>query len=989
MKKILFACFLVGMGMSTTTTATVFDDNAAFVIAAAVKLGASTNDGSDAVTGPRSVKKSDVRMRTCSRPAGKKLPADRFCANDSGCCDDEICDNSSCKQLCLDGRATDSNKTLCADTGSTPQCVTANHRASCQCISGTADSCPPGMKCNNGTCIGCSGKGQCKCPASQYAHSNTCVNCTKDSDCTDETQVCINAGTINSYCMVKVCEDGKYISNHVCQSCAAAMTGCIQCDVSNVCLECKTGFTLNASKKCVTTSCSAGYFLDEDGHCKTCGIGCATCTSAGLCASCSAGYTLKNGECEPTECTTSGTYLDLRAPSPGCKTCPTGCAECETVVSTDTTASNCTLCKYGYHMEYSSSTQKYSCPALSCSATEFQDEDSCTACSIKISHCTSCTGAYLGPSHIGVTCKTCESGYTLANNSNNNPGIPKVCVLSDCTTRISNCKSCSLDVGNVVTCLSCMDGYAVANNRTACSQCSANTYSSNGLTCEACPSNGYSKPGSSKCTICDGDNEIVNAGRTACALCPEGQAPNSGHTSCVAIANYCSSNSDCGNDGTKKCHNNKCVLRSCAEIGQAKGKIFGTQALICDAGYQKKTNTYTGNDGQCYECEKRSDYCNTTADCNNITLKCENNACVLRTCAEIGKANGSLVYGLSSMTCVNAGYELAASGHTGKDGKCYYCKTKSGYCDDTKPCSSSQKCVNHICTAKVCADYGYINAAGRATCTAGLYGKSTGVSGSDGACYECTKCDVGTEPNSGHTACSACADGKVNNKKGGACEICGTGTYAVEKRYCQVCPSGSYCVNGIKYACASGKTSATGSSSASDCKSCTDLGYKGSANECTGYGTGVDTAIGTCYACHACSEIKVGRGTAIGTCTACTKAGLCTAVSCSSGIVVTSGSEKYCDSCPAFGICSNGSFTGCQTGYFKNGSSCLQCSLTGCTTCKQNVATPTCTACTAGYFLSNGACTLCNAACKTCTRIDQCTECVNGNTPPFCGGTHL
>lgn len=997
MKKILFAFFLTALMPPTEPSAGVLDDSGAFVIAKAVKL--SKVDGSETkeAFSERNVQNMapETRQRTCSHPSGKKVNANRTCANNDACCDDEVCENSICKTLCTDGRATDTNKTRCTDTGTTPVCQAANHQATCVCVSGDADTCPSGMQCTNGSCVGCSGntKGLCRCPATQYAYNNTCVNCRSNNDCA-ASQVCANPGTTNSYCMIKMCGNGQYVSSHNCAPCATAMTGCILCDVGTKCLECQAGYTLQ-NNACTKTTCSAGLFLDEDGYCKTCGVGCSGCSSDGLCTSCSNGYTLSNGECEPTVCS-EGTYLDLHADPPGCKTCPTGCWACETVVSTDTTASSCVGCKYGYQMQYVEATGKYTCAPLVCSGGMFIDENSCTACSIKVAHCFTCTGTYLGSNDIKVTCESCENGFTKK--ASGNPKMPYECVLSDCNSKIANCKSCSTDVNGSVTCLSCMDGYAVSGSGTSCTICAANTYSVNGNSCTACPVYGYAPAGSTSCILCNGDNEIINAGRTACTTCPAGKAPNGTHTACENISGFCETNSDCNSasEVRYKCFNNKCVLRTCAEIGQAKGSTYGTQSLSCGSGFEKKTNTFTGSDGACYECAKRADYCAAADDCKSggvvdVTKKCVNNACVLRTCGEIGQAKGE-IYGLNSMTCLNTGYELSATSYKGSDSGnayCYKCAKKSTYCDDTSGCAADKKCVNHACVAKTCADYGYISTP--SSCTNGLYANSAGVSGSDGTCYECTQCAAGTEPNAAKTACVACAAGKVNPKKGGTCTVCSEGTYTSDAKNCGTCPAGYYCTSGIKTACPSGKTSTPGSTKQSDCKNCAsiDATYKASASDCSGYGSAVNTEIGICYACHPCSDINVGTATSTGTCTSCTKAGVCSAVTCSTGYVATEGGGKYCAACPPYGICSNGSFTGCQSGYFKYGTTCSRCTITGCTTCKPNVASPTCTACAAGYFLENSSCTECNKACKTCSRIDQCTECVNGNTPPFCGGTSL
>ena len=747
MKKlmILAAAFVLNAATAWAESTPVFNETGAFVIARSVKLG-ETNIS----VAPKT---AETAQKTCP-PGDPSCSGVAKCDSDSDCKEDEYCTSVKvCKPLCERGKTLDKEKC----SGETPVCATDNHKSYCAC---SAESCPKAYKCgktgNRYACETCAAGEECGCPAGTKSNgSGSCVTCNFDTDCADD-QVCENKGTTSSQCKTLICDADKYPENHECKSCSGAISNCVTCNNARTCSGCQIGYDL-VDGKCQLHDCGAGKYLDmSDGKCYSCSNGCKSCTGPDACTECENAYNLESGYCIMKTCE-AGMYLNSETGE--CLSCPATCTTCATVMSSSETP-QCTSCAEGYKLDEATAT----CVELNCSDAEYVKGNECLPCSGTISNCLTCSGEN--------TCTVCENGFTLQNGQ---------CVGIDCgagtylnmSKNPATCDSCSSPcatcTGSATSCTSCVDGYKLSGSSCVKKSCSEMGYST------SCPS-GY-----------DSTRETTGS---------DGQC-----YSCSKPGDYCSSNSDCGT--YEKCVNNKCVKKSCSEMGYSTS---------CPSGYNPKSET-TGSDGVCYSCSPISGWCSSNSDCGRYE-KCVNNKCVRKSCGEMGYS-----------TSCGRGYTATNAGVSGSDGTCYSCpptpcpsgyststtscgsgytlKTSGysagkacGYCEAAKcpdgysvyvtSCSGNEKLETNgsvggkacnKCVLKTCAEQGYQTSI---SCPFGYVRMGSNIAslfwntqGADGTCYQCVKRECPKGSSTTTTRCSGLKELKTVGHSGSeACNAC-------------------------------------------------------------------------------------------------------------------------------------------------------------------------------------------------------------------------
>ena len=747
MKKlmILAAAFVLNAATAWAWSTPVFNETGAFVIARSVKLGETNISVAPKTAG--------TAQKTCP-PGDPSCSGVAKCDSDSDCKEDEYCTSVKvCKPLCERGKTLDKEKC----SGETPVCATDNHKSYCAC---SAESCPKAYKCgktgNRYACETCAAGEECGCPAGTKSNgSGSCVTCNFDTDCADD-QVCENKSTTSSQCKTLICDADKYPENHECKSCSGAISNCVTCNNARTCSGCQTGYDL-VDGKCQLHDCGAGKYLDmSDGKCYSCSNGCKSCTGPDACTECENAYNLESGYCIMKTCE-AGMYLNSETGE--CLSCPATCTTCATVMSSSETP-QCTSCAEGYKLDEATAT----CVELNCSDAEYVKGNECLPCSGTISNCLTCSGEN--------TCTVCENGFTLQNGQ---------CVGVDCgagtylnmSKNPATCDSCSSPcatcTGSATSCTSCVDGYKLSGSSCVKKSCSEMGYST------SCPS-GY-----------DSTRETTGS---------DGQC-----YSCSKPGDYCSSNSDCGT--YEKCVNNKCVKKSCSEMGYSTS---------CPSGYNPKSET-TGSDGVCYSCSPISGWCSSNSDCGRYE-KCVNNKCVKKSCSEMGYS-----------TSCGRGYTATNAGVSGSDGTCYSCpatpcpsgyststtscgsgytlKTSGysegklcGYCEAAKcpdgysvyvaKCSSNEKLETNgsvggkacnKCVLKTCAEQGYQTSI---SCPFGYVRMGSNIAslfwntqGADGTCYQCVKRECPKGSSTTTTSCSGLKELKTVGHSGSeACNAC-------------------------------------------------------------------------------------------------------------------------------------------------------------------------------------------------------------------------
>ena len=287
-------------------------------------------------------------------------------------------------------------------------------------------------------------------------------------------------------------------------------------------------------------------------------------------------------------------------------------------------------------------------------------------------------------------------------------------------------------------------------------------------------------------------SEINSSYRTSCSASESKESAGvSGSDgtcyTCSPISGWCSKDSDC-NDSTKKCVNNKCVKKSCGEMGYSTS---------CGTGYTATNAGVSGSDGTCYTCP---------------ATPCPSG------------------YSTSVTSC-GSGYTLKTSGYS--EGKaCGYCeaaKCPDGYSVSVTRCFDNDKLETNgssggkpcgKCVLKTCAEMGYPK-----SCPSGYTtGSNTGSNGSDGMCYPCVKRECPSGYTAGLTS-SSCYSYQTYDTDGySGSKVCGK---CIDK------PSDNSCGDSDSCSCNGGH------------RAC-DLGYECSGVGCRRCSAGSNLALGNC-----------------------------------------------------------------------------------------------------------------------------------------------
>ena len=706
-------------------------------------------------TGNRYACETCAAGEECGCPAGTKSNGSGSCVTcnfDTDCADDQVCENKSttssqCKTLICDADKYPENHECKSCSGAISNCVTCNNARTCS-------GCQIGYDLVDGKCqLHDCGEGKYldmsdgKC----YSCSNGCKSCTGPDACTE----CEKAYNLESgYCIMKTCEAGMYLNTETgeCLSCPATCTTCSTVMTSSEtpqCTSCAEGYKLDAATAtCVELNCSDAEYV-KGNECLPCSgtiSNCLTCSGENTCTVCENGFTLQNGQCVGVSCP-AGTYLNMSKNPATCDSCSSPCATCSG------SATSCTGCVDGYKLSGSSCVKK-SCSEMGYSTSCPSGYDSTRATTGSDGQCYSCS----------------KPGDYCASDSECNDSTKK-CVNNKCVK-----KSCS-EINS--------------SYRTSCaaseSKTSAGVSGSDGTcyTCSPisgwCSSNSdcgtYEKCVSNKC-VKKSCSEISSSYRTGCSA---GESKTSTGVSgsdgtcytCSPISGWCSSNSDCGR--YEKCVNNKCVKKSCSEMGYSTS---------CGTGYTATNAGVSGSDGTCYTCP---------------ATPCPSG------------------YSTSVTSC-GSGYTLKTSGYSaGKAcGYCEIAKCPDGYSTNVTSCSGGKLEINGYsgsnacgyCKRQTCAEMG-----GSTSCGRGYEPRTIGSSGwtgaytwagADGTCYDCVKreCPAGYSTSVTYSSCSSNNQTYGSNGYSGS-EACGRCESSSSSPSCPV-EIGYTCVKGVKTKCNSG-----------------------------------------------------------------------------------------------------------------------------------------------------------------------------------------
>ena len=545
--------------------------------------------------------------------------------------------------------------------------------------------------------------------------------------------------------------------------------------------------------------------------------------------------------------------------------------------------------------------------------------------------------------------------------------------------------------GKCVTCnfdSDCADDEYCSNSGTEASSCSIVTCSTGEYVgnhqCNSCSS---AIPGctdctsASNCTSCEAKYQDPSGNGGGCVMttCSSGQYLNEDDGNCYPCSNGC-----------KQCTSST----NCQACEDAYELVSGAYCELRGCAADQYLNMA---DGQCYSCPAACSSCSTvmsseeTSACTACVdgYKLSGTQCVQKSCSDMGYS-----------TSCGEGQDSVPANKSGSDGACYTCSAIAGYCTSDSDCASNQKCVNNECVGKTCSE---INSSYKTSCSNGYSSTSTGVSGSDGACYTCSaisgyctsdsdcasnqkcvnnSCVLKTCAELGHKSSCNTADGytAVNaNVTGsdGTCYDCNVAScpsgYSTSTTSC----SGGYALDtdGKSDGKACGKCVKTGCTSDSDC---------GNSQYCSNYictTVPCDTSNGYTVSNHVCVETDCPLGYSAST------------TSCSGGYTLdTDGKSggKACGKCVAAN-CPSGystSVTSCGSGYtlktngYSGDNACSKCEAAN---CPSGYSTSV-TSCDSGYTLkTNGysgdnACGKCEEANCPSGYSTSVTSCGSGYT---------
>eukprot|EP00702_Spironucleus_salmonicida_P006663 EST47954.1 Cysteine-rich membrane protein 2 [Spironucleus salmonicida] len=158
----------------------------------------------------------------------------------------------------------------------------------------TCSACKSSLIFENGACVAC--PLNCK----TCSDSTTCTACLYDLALSENGKCVKNECTVRNQCKkAEFCDMAS--SGNTCKSCAP---NCANCESSEKCNSCQEGFAVSDSAQCVQVQCAAnrpcgtGEFCDPEGSCKSCSSNCADCEGSENCNSCISGFAANDsGKC--------------------------------------------------------------------------------------------------------------------------------------------------------------------------------------------------------------------------------------------------------------------------------------------------------------------------------------------------------------------------------------------------------------------------------------------------------------------------------------------------------------------------------------------------------------------------------------------------------------------------------------------------------------------------------------------------------------------
>lgn len=358
-------------------------------------------------------------------------------------------------------------------------------------------TCPEGYnKYPNNTCLSI-------CPQTTYSDSGSCESCSSGCTVCKNNTYCDKCSgelflTIDNQC-VENCPEGYYGELGACYL-ICDDTDCITCDHSDnkKCLKCATG-TYLYNGLCVNY-CPDGYY-EAVNECKTCQTGCANCEQSNHCEKCEKGFALFEGNCFDS-CPVQ--YFEFNQI---CESCDKNCSVCSgfdkcqqcddsTVLFKDKCVKTCPK-----KFKEIDDSCVFQCPG---NCSECLDEK-CVKCESGVlfnGECeATCPETFYAASNIckkcPKSCKFCESSALCSECQINNYLYKGTCY-SKCpeNTKLEKNEACTLVCPD--KCKACTES--------ACIECES-SYGFYQDTCQACPTgtflvSGFCEDCSANCSNC-------------------------------------------------------------------------------------------------------------------------------------------------------------------------------------------------------------------------------------------------------------------------------------------------------------------------------------------------------------------------------------------------------------------------------------------------------------------------------------------------------
>ena len=562
--------------------------------------------------------------------------------------------------------------------------------------------------------------------------------------------------------------------------------------------------------------------------------------------------------------------------------------------------------------------------------------------------CTTCPPGQFQDQPGSLSCSACPAGSVPSSASN--------------ATSCSACPAGFISAAGDSACTACSAGsYSSVTGSLACLDCGVGSFSNStgAISCTLCPL-GTAQSGlrSTSCTPCSAGQYAGYAGAVSCTSCPAGTESSSGQmTNCTdcpagsfsllrsASCTPCSTGSFAAvahSTGCSSCDSgsfaNVTGLSACfscpaGSFSQKQGTAGATVCTPCAVG------TYVDSSGQ--------------AACLGCPLGTYAPSTGYSACSACPMGYYSALPGVSACQMCSAGTYAALNG--------------SVVCQQCPAGTFSAGTGSPACLA--CPAGQYQDQPGETACKPCDAGQANDVSGQP----ECVACNSGSYSNqTGVQVCPKCPAGQFSSRGEQSCQPCPLGSFSASagQDACQLCPIGYFANSTGASACtacdAGTSTSATQGASplpgASACWSCPPGTYSSQAGSyecllCSAGSFALNSSSTTCTQCQAGSAVA---GPASGVLVGPT---ICTA--CESGNFAGSTGQSACSACQAgsYGPFTNGvGLTVCSAatpGWFTNTTG-----LTAQLPCPAGTAQPAsgqaaCTPCVAGSYQPLGNATAC------------------------------